>query len=418
MRSNCLVLGCENTNGGGISFFKVPLDPIYRDVYRRFSRRGSHYVIKPDARICSDHFHASLKVQKKRSVSLKKKSVPTIYKQGSETIIVNFDDSVMHYLEEDTLLNPAYDNDKHELELREKRDKRLKEIKSLCSFCLYKDENEPKLIKVNTLKDYLIEPLEVFGLIGLKESSEFKRSDLICEECLESVVTFDGFRKRCCKAQTEVLKELKNFELELGELNDPPLHDDFDADSDDNMSTDFKKSFEDLPTEIDDKEDSVFRSNGIKIEIKTETLFVEEFSPLVFPKQEIIEPSVVIKETVSHEPVEEPKEDPGDDDYEMNYSSEDETDQEEVNNSSKGEAESKGMNQMYLFDLDVYNPADTSAVIKSKDKKFTPRKIYECFLCRLVSYTAPLISTNLLLSYSEIRWQTNVEKTQLRSGRT
>src|SRR4051812_7582054 len=108
MRSNCLVLGCGNTNGAGISFFHVPQEPIYRDVYRRFSRRGTHYVIKPDARICSDHFHPSLKVKKKRSVCLKKKSVPTIFKQGSETITVTFDDSIMHYIEQDTLLNPAY----------------------------------------------------------------------------------------------------------------------------------------------------------------------------------------------------------------------------------------------------------------------------------------------------------------------
>lgn len=109
---NCVVLNCNSfsTNDNSKKYFSVPSAEPLRSVFMTFSRRGEYFRW---GQICSDHFHPScLETTKKKVVKLKKDAVPTMFREitadGEEVVVVTYDPESHRYLEESSLLNPAY----------------------------------------------------------------------------------------------------------------------------------------------------------------------------------------------------------------------------------------------------------------------------------------------------------------------
>jgi Zinc-finger associated domain (zf-AD) len=227
--SSCIVVGCKKEPLDKLRRgFGMPEDPLLREVWVKFSRRGIDFKVKPSHSMCSKHFEDFCFSNSK----LLPGSVPTIfYKQtpsGPKKVKVSFDRSVMDYSEADMIqLKPAYDKDDHEKELLEKRKKRLGRIERICRFCL-DENNESKLVENEKLKAYLISIDDVYTMLNVDTMSEKIWSDYSCEECFQQIVAFDGFRKRCAKVQRDVVTEIhelnrKILHIQHGiELDDTP----------------------------------------------------------------------------------------------------------------------------------------------------------------------------------------------------
>lgn len=77
------------------------------------------------------------------------------------------------------------------------------------------------------LKSYSITPAEVFTLLGLDSTVKIFSSS-ICEECFQHIASFDGFRKRCSKAQSDIVKELNYIDKELQKVRGSDSHNSWD----------------------------------------------------------------------------------------------------------------------------------------------------------------------------------------------
>lgn len=352
-----------------MNFFRVPTEPIGRDIFIRFSRRGSDFVVKQNHAICSDHFHPSC-IKKSRLI---RGAVPTIFKKGSETIEVTFDESILHYKEEDTVLKPANDKEDYLDELVAKRKKRQEEVLGLCRFCLSVSKKKASLLDLKKLKDYSIEPLDVLKVMELKVSPHYKLSDLVCEECFQTICSFDGFKKRCHKAENKLFSELKKLDIKIKSLQikttdsdeytdneaDTAMELTFDSD-DSNHSTSYVESkFSKKSSKCDIKEEAQFEPllTNIKMEV-----FAEDFEniaehqelPIEDMKEEVIKETDVKGET--------------------------------LNNDSDSDYFNDGDHQddyLSLFPTDIYNPSNTSSVIQSE--MFKAKYVFGCYFCKQVS---------------------------------
>lgn len=221
---SCSVVGCSNRTVADKHkhFYKFPREECYRDIWLTFTRRGSDYTVKDSSCICEEHFDPSCFIYKKKQQCLAKFTVPTIFYRQTpdciEKIVLTFDRDVLHYVEEDTLLNPAFDKEKREKELVEKRDRKLKEIGKLCRFCFDHDQDENKLVPIAKLKDYAIQPADMLALVGIDTQFNDVFSRSTCEDCFQQIVTFDGYRRRCQKAQNSLVNIIKEIDQQIQKL--------------------------------------------------------------------------------------------------------------------------------------------------------------------------------------------------------
>lgn len=153
--------------------------------------------------MCQDHFDPSCYVYKRKQQCLAKNSIPTIFlretAEGLEKIVLTFDQDIQHYVEEDTLLNPAFDKEKCERELLEKRRRKLSEINNLCRFCF---ENQEEGVAITRMKDYGISPNDMLTLIGINTEFNDVFSKNVCEECFQQIVSLDGYRNDTIPSDT------------------------------------------------------------------------------------------------------------------------------------------------------------------------------------------------------------------------
>ena len=220
---SCTVIGClsRSSTQKDKHFYRFPSDPTFKEIWITFTRRGNDYQIKKSSVVCQDHFDPSCFVVKKKQICLAKNTIPTIFYRSTqegeiEKYVLTFDRDVMHYVEEDTLLNPIYDKEKREEELIVKRDQKIEVIGKLCRFCL-EDRGDEDLIEINKLLKYSINPSEVMPHILITNFEIFNKK--ACEECFQHIILFDGYRKRCRRSQDLIIEELKRVESEIVKLN-------------------------------------------------------------------------------------------------------------------------------------------------------------------------------------------------------
>ena len=409
----CAVVGCENkTQQKDKHFYKFPSDPQLRNIWMQFTRRGDDFVLKNHV-ICEDHFKKSCFAQKKRQLRLKEGTAPTIFerltKDGKKRIKMNFDPDLVAYLNSETLLDPVYDKEEHGKKLVKEQQARMKEVKKYCRFCLEdKAQDEENLIPIKKLEDYYIKLNEVFTIVGLDRKYDGIFGEEICEECFQGVITFDGFRKRCCKSQNAVVIDLKELDqkvrsvlstitqyskyfYDVVETNKEPEETNWEDDGHvlQNDSTELKNQISPLKTEnvcvpfhnitikqeandasffgVDEYESYQFTSNDIDYDDSNDfpLLTVEEPNIEETPKTK-----ANFKSKLGHNLEFNPKsiETQSDDDF--NWKEPEELPVEKKKKSC-GKSE---------FSLLV----DDDTVVKDNKQQFANR-IYECWFCRLVS---------------------------------
>lgn len=411
---SCCVVGCRNnkTKVKSTHFFRFPSYQPYRDLWISFSRRGSDYKVRKHSSICQDHFLPKCFVQKKKLVLLHDGSIPTIFyretKDGIEKIELKFDPYVMNYIDAESLLNPAYDRDKIENELLEKQKMRKAEIKKSCRFCFESPNMEDgSFVEIKKLTPYAIKLDDVFTIIGLSTKYNKQFSNVMCEECFQQIILFDGFRKRCRKAQNHIIDELKDLEMEIhkfqGTKMDPEswhkpeiswtdndTYSNDDEDDNDDPSSNFLSPFNSTLEPISQLD---LESVTIKEEIKEDPMsddgdddnYQDHYdAPIemdysgkeryeIMPKTEsIILPTTKSILITSQQKVES---DNSDDEFFPSSSLNDE-------NVKTGEAESSHPSSPGI-EPDI--TTDDLKTVRSRGGNTKAFRIYECFFCRLVS---------------------------------
>lgn len=189
-------------------------------------------------------------------------------------------------------------------------------------------------------------------------------SDIICEKCFQQVVDMDVYRKKCRKAQNEVIMELHELDQKIEQIQN-----------------------------IKREENPWF-----KVEIIETTL--GDVDGTVDSHFELIEEHLEERENVYEE----------DDEYQEAYvheyhndnlnEEEEEEEEEEDENIENDELEEenpennleessfevlrRGKAERNLFnEKDKYNIIDKDVVIKNPDRNCYAYRIYECFFCRL-----------------------------------
>lgn len=365
---SCSVVGCQSRSAAQKDkhFYRFPPEQPLRDIWTTFTRRGNDYELKKSSVMCQDHFDPSCFVVKKKQICLAKNTVPTIFyrstSEGDEKIVLTFDHDVMHYVEEDTLLFPVYDREKHEKELLAKKERKLNEVAKLCRFCL-EDREEESLLAVNKLRDYSINPSDVMILVGLNAQYNELFSKNACEECFQHIFVFDGYRKRCQKAQDRLINEMKHLEQEIqkvcgGTTQDPWLKTETSTNWDDDDDDDhfLNDSFESSSKRGADK------PQFHKIIVKEEQKDDDE-------NQDYHIPSVAMDDTAADD----------DDDFApLNLPTKTENDNVTINET----VTASPIKSMTKYENDTFDLKDVFMPDRSQG---TNCRFYECFFCRLVS---------------------------------
>ena len=213
----CFALGCHNKLSDHLKFFKLPKNETIRDIWIRFSRRGNEYEVKDNTYLCEEHFDPSCFLHKQKKTFLLKNSIPSIFikntPNGQEKRALTFDQSILHYVEEDTFLKPVNDHENHQKQNLDKCQQKLREIRELCRLCFAADcEN---LVELKNLKDYGVSISEMLNFVGVNSNQNGLFSDLACEECFQEIVGFDGFRKRCQKSQRDIMTDIAEIKQKM-----------------------------------------------------------------------------------------------------------------------------------------------------------------------------------------------------------
>lgn len=330
--------------------------------------RKGYFDVKKCSAICEDHFTEDRIVSKKKGRSyLVRGSVPTVYyretKEGLEKIEVEFDYDSCQYIGQESvnLLRGNVSTHEEKVLLQDRRQK-VMELKNLCRFCF--ESQDDKFVAVKKLESYSIEPDDMLSLIGIGPQYNEVFSEIVCEQCFQQIVTIDGYRKRCQKAQEEVISEMQELDIKLQSVinlktEESPWYkfEAIDADIiiDQNQPTHIEIVEEHL------EEDDNISYVGEDDDFETEQFVFDDFKE-----------DKAIMEDFKEEPMDE-SDLCIDHTYESNFEN-DEDDDEDTYQTC--EASNK----------DVYNITDTDAIIKNPDRNSFALRVYECFFCRLVRF--------------------------------
>ena len=374
MPGSCAVTGCRSRFvRGGKHFYRFPHDEEYKKLWIQFTRKGPNFSVKKCSAICEDHFTEDRVVAKKKGrMYLLKKTVPTVYyretKAGVEKIVVEFDDKLAQYVGQESanLLRGTVRAQEQKRLLRE-RNQKVKELKGLCRFCF--ESQDDKFVAINKLEAYSIDPDEMLSLIGIGSQHNEVFSEIVCEQCFQQIVSIDGYRKRCFKAQEEVITEMQEFDMKLQtvcsyEISDIPwfkFEEMEEEDEPEPTHVEILEEYLDDISYIGEEEDDTFK------EEQNDHDTVEYTS---YKLSEIPIDHIIVKD--------EDKMDTMDDimehhDFEAHYDN---------NENDEDDDEFQGMPEPN--DKDIYNITDVDTIIKNPDRNSFALRIYECFFCRLV----------------------------------
>lgn len=320
-----------------------------------------------------DHFSEDRVVSKKKGrFYLLRGTVPTIYyretKEGLEKIIVDYDSNSCQYIGQESvnLLGGTASAQEEKNLVRDRRDK-LMELKTLCRFCF--ESQDDKFVAISKLEAYSIEPDEMLTLIGIGPQYNDVFSEIVCEQCFQQIVTIDGYRKRCRKAQDEIVNEMQNLDNRLQAIRSIKVEElpwfnltVDDTELDHQQPTHIEIIEEHLDDNIsyvgDEDDDEEFHKEEYEFEdFKVEDQSDIKLNYIKAYKEEPIDESMSYVEQS----------------YESNYEQE-EDEEDDENYEGIPEPSNK----------DIYNITDTDAIIKNPDRNSFALRVYECFFCRLV----------------------------------
>lgn len=213
----CSVASCKNRFIRGTKhFFRFPKD-WRRELWMKFTQRGSHFIPKSSSTICEDHFASESCQKKKNRVIMSKDAVPTIMVRDSQQYEIRFDAERRDYFDEDFLSLKLATSQPTETEesVLDQRQSRLDELKTVCRFCISNDGSKVPIAKLAT---YFITADTITTILGIESPSDDVFSEFLCEQCFTQIVEFDGFRKKVRDAHQEVATEILEFDEKLAEI--------------------------------------------------------------------------------------------------------------------------------------------------------------------------------------------------------
>lgn len=401
------MLGCRSRFvRGGKHFYRFPKNDLYKQLWVQFTRKGPNYEVKSCSAICEDHFEVNRIVTKKKGrLYLLKQTVPTIYfretASGTQRVSIEFDFDNCAYVGEESveLHRTSTTVDEERLVIQERR-QRMKELKTLCRFCF--ESQEDRFVAINKLQAYSIEPDEMLVTIGIDPQYNEAFSEILCEQCFQQIVTIDAYRKRCRKAQDEIISEMQELDQRLHSVrnmnvNDHPWYKYADI---------FEEEEEEIEEEEDEQEEI---EHNTQIEIIEEHLddnisyvgdeeeedYNENYDSHVFEayKMEIQDDSkdfqhIIVKEDALKEEAMEDIIEQTETDFDPDF-----------DHTIEGEEEE---NDDFNNTEDVYQMGDSELVIKNPEHNTFSLRVYECFFCRMVS-----LSSIFQLNFHDFRLHRN-----------
>lgn len=384
MPGSCAVIGCRNRFvRGGKHFYRFPKDEEYQNLWINFTRKGPKFSVKKCSAVCEDHFAEDRVVTKKKGrLYLLKKTVPTIYfretKAGLEKVIVEFNEESCRYVGEESVnLLRGTMNVQEEKTLMRDRNQKVKDLKSLCRFCF--ESQDDKFVAISKLEAYSIDPEEMINLIGIASDFNEVFSEIVCEQCFQQIVSIDGYRKRCCKAQDEVIAEMEEFDQKLHNVRSSTQPSEelpwfkYEAMSDDEPQQTHVEILEEYLDDISyigDEQDN----DEYKDEENHDTMDFDSFK-VSDPQSESKDYShIIIKDEMKMETMDDDIIEQTHHTFETHYENPDENDEDEEEFQGIPEPNEK----------DIYNITDVDTIIKNPDRNSFALRIYECFFCRLV----------------------------------
>lgn len=386
MPGSCAVIGCRSRFiCGGKHFYRFPQDEEYKKLWIQFTRKGPNFSVKKCSAICEDHFSEDRAVTKKKGRRyLLRKTVPTIYyrntEEGCEKIVVEFDEHSCQYVGQESANLSQHSGQEganlytataeKEKKLLRERYQKVKELKSLCRFCF--ESQDDKFVSISKLEAYSIDPDEILNLIGIGSQHNEVFSEIVCEQCFQQIVSIDGYRKRCYKAQEEVITELQELDQKLQnicsyKITEFPWFKFEDIEEDDEPEPTHVEILEEYLDEIsyigedddsykDEQHDhNIVEYTSYKLsEIPIES---KDFTQVIVKDEEKMD---TMDDIIEHH------------EFETHYDNENDEDDDDF----------QGMPEPN--DKDIYNITDVDTIIKNPDRNSFALRIYECFFCRLV----------------------------------
>lgn len=335
----------------------------------QFSRKGPNFTVKKCSAICEDHFAEDRVITKKKGrLYLLKKTVPTIYyretKVGLERVEVEFNENAGEYVGHESVnLIQGSSKVKEEKALMRQRNHKVKELKNLCRFCF--ESQDDKFVAIGKLEAYSIDPDEMLALIGIASQHNEVFSEIVCEHCFQQIVSIDGYRKRCCKAQAEIIGEMQELDQKLQNIRQHYPFDEqpwfkyepmSDEEEEPQQFSVIEEYLDDI-SYIGEDEDDVYQVKEQVPEFATYSL--PDKNDIIVKEEDKMD---TMDDIIEHTP------------FETHY--EDEED--------NGEEEEEYQEISEQTDKDIYSVTDADAIIKNPDRNSFALRIYECFFCRLV----------------------------------
>lgn len=313
-------------------------------------------------------------MKKKGRMYLMKNTVPNIYyrriKQGIEKVFVEFDLQSGQYIGHESVnLLKESTSEEQEKKLILEREVKVKELKSLCRFCF--ESQDDKFVAISKLEAYSIAPDDMLSWIGIGPHLNEIFSEIVCEQCFQQIVSIDGYRKRCCKAQEEIIAEMEEFDMEIQNFQSlmveevPWFKEEEGGEETHNAALEITE--EHLEEYVCDEEGGEYEAEG-----DVHTYEGQEYVIYKHEEELIVDSRNENDSKIPHldDLIEEQ-------DYEMRVKrDEHEEAEEEDDEEFIGLADPSGK--------DIYNTTDTDAIITNRDRNTFALRVYECFFCRLV----------------------------------
>jgi THAP domain len=382
----CAVLGCRSRFiRGGKHFYRFPKNEIFKQLWVQFTRKGSEYEVKSCSAICEDHFeHNRVVTKKKGRLYLLKQTVPTIYyresKEGTHKVTIEFDSANYAYVGEESVhLHRTYSMEHEERALMQERRQRVKELKSLCRFCF--ESQDERFVAINKLQAYSIDPDEMLLNIGIDPQYNEVFSEIVCEQCFQHIVSIDGYRKRCRKAQDEIIAEMQELDQKLTTIRNINIEDHpwykFEEVSAE-VSEDEQEEIE-QQTQIDIIEEHLDDNISYVGDNDDEDYHNETFDEHQFETYKMEMDSKDFQHIIA-------KDDAMKEDEAMDIIEQTETDFDpDFDHTIEEDEENDDYNDTTDEFKDVYHIVDPDGVIKNPERNTFALRVYECFFCRLVS---------------------------------
>lgn len=357
--------------------FVVYIDNPFRfkNLWIQFTRKGNDFTVKKCSAVCEDHFaDERVVVKKKGRLYLIKKTVPTIYfreaKEGLEKVTVEFDPVDCQYVGQESVnLLRGTVSAQEEKALIDERRNRVLELKSLCRFCF--ESQDDKFVAITRLESYSIDPNEMLTLVGIGPQYNEVFSEIVCEQCFQQIVSIDGYRKRCRKAQDELVAEMQELDQRLQVIR--------------NLKTEERPWFKYEPIPEEEQQQTSIEiieehldDNISYVGDEEDDFHAEEYDThgFVTYKMEVPDETKEFRQIIVKEEIEkyEPMDDiieQTDPDFDEEFEEADEDDDDDF--SLLPEQSEK----------DVYTVTDNDAIIKNPERNTFALRIYQCFFCRL-----------------------------------